>query len=188
MLPWIFVLLLVSILQFQFIYFGAVLSGSMEPIFYKGDLVLMQTYDKSPVVGDIVMFGKTDLSAPVTHRVISVRENGRLVTKGDANKVEDLQDIDQKTIIGKVLLIKGKPIIIKSGGAVAKPEEAGEFKLASRVRSESIMSENFNRVRTLYPMILFFGTIFYFFILIDSRTESNRRFNNKGRNGFKNKH
>ena len=52
-----------------------VLSGSMEPAFYRGDL-LMLTHDlEEPVrVGDIVVFKIEGREIPIVHRVLKVHE------------------------------------------------------------------------------------------------------------------
>src|SRR3989304_888993 len=67
--PFLFVVGLIFFLGNQYIYFGTVLSGSMEPIFKKGDLVLMQTIDKEPYIGDIISTSIYGYREPVTHRV-----------------------------------------------------------------------------------------------------------------------
>ncbi|TVU09195.1 hypothetical protein EJB05_42643, partial [Eragrostis curvula] len=79
----------------------AVVSGSMEPTFKRGDLLLFATRsDDSPVrVGDVVLYRKPvpdDDDGPpvVVHRVIEVRERrdgggADILTKGDDNSVDD---------------------------------------------------------------------------------------------------
>uniref|UniRef100_A0A1B6KJ13 Signal peptidase complex catalytic subunit SEC11 n=1 Tax=Graphocephala atropunctata TaxID=36148 RepID=A0A1B6KJ13_9HEMI len=71
-----------------------VLSGSMEPAFYRGDLLLLTNPAGEPVrAGDIVVFRVTGKEIPIVHRVVRVheRENGTLkfLTKGDNNPVDD---------------------------------------------------------------------------------------------------
>jgi len=88
----------------QYIYFGAVLSGSMEPVFKKGDLVLMQTLDKEPHIGDIISSSVYGYNAPVTHRVIEINKYG-LRTKGDNNQKQDDWVLSNDKIIGKAVLL-----------------------------------------------------------------------------------
>ncbi|KAI0214760.1 Signal peptidase complex catalytic subunit SEC11A [Lamellibrachia satsuma] len=71
-----------------------VLSGSMEPAFYRGDLLFLTNYREEPVrVGDIVVFKVEGRDIPIVHRVLKVheRENGtvKFLTKGDNNSVDD---------------------------------------------------------------------------------------------------
>lgn len=71
-----------------------VLSGSMEPAFYRGDLLLLTHEPKGPIrVGDIVVFKIKDREIPIVHRVLKVheQENGyaKYLTKGDNNNVDD---------------------------------------------------------------------------------------------------
>jgi signal peptidase len=54
-----------------------VLSGSMEPAFHRGDLLLL-THDPDPLapirVGDIVVFKIEGREIPIVHRVLKVHE------------------------------------------------------------------------------------------------------------------
>jgi len=71
-----------------------VLSGSMEPAFYRGDLLFLTNYQEDPIdVGEIVVFKVEGREIPIVHRVIKVHEknNGSVIflTKGDNNQVDD---------------------------------------------------------------------------------------------------
>ena len=77
---------------------SVVLSGSMEPEFSKGDLIIVAEAD-SYSKGDVVVFyDGTDL---VVHRIIDESDD-TVTTKGDSNNVEDVP-IDRSAIKGKVL-------------------------------------------------------------------------------------
>nr|XP_043624974.1 signal peptidase complex catalytic subunit SEC11C-like isoform X2 [Erigeron canadensis] len=72
----------------------AVVSGSMEPGFTRGDLFLLYT-SKDPIhAGEIVVFNVEGLEIPIVHRVIRVHEHqdtGEVgfLTKGDNNYGDD---------------------------------------------------------------------------------------------------
>ncbi|KHN72768.1 Signal peptidase complex catalytic subunit SEC11C, partial [Toxocara canis] len=71
-----------------------VLSGSMEPAFYRGDLLLLTNDYSDPIrVGDITVFKVDGRDIPIVHRVIKVHEksntNTKFLTKGDNNQVDD---------------------------------------------------------------------------------------------------
>lgn len=71
-----------------------VLSGSMEPAFHRGDLLLLTNYREEPVrVGEIVVFKVEGRDIPIVHRVIKVHEKDnatvKFLTKGDNNSVDD---------------------------------------------------------------------------------------------------
>lgn len=71
-----------------------VLSGSMEPAFYRGDLLLLTNHKEEPIrVGEIVVFKIEGRDIPIVHRVLKVheKEDGSLkfLTKGDNNSVDD---------------------------------------------------------------------------------------------------
>jgi signal peptidase len=52
-----------------------VLSGSMEPAFHRGDLLLLTNYREEPIrAGDIVVFRIEGRDIPIVHRVIKVHE------------------------------------------------------------------------------------------------------------------
>lgn len=77
---------------------AVVLSGSMEPEFSKGDLIVVKEAD-SFKVDDIVVFQDTgDL---IVHRIIE-KDGDTVVTKGDANDTAD-EPINVSVIKGKVL-------------------------------------------------------------------------------------
>ncbi|ESO85075.1 hypothetical protein LOTGIDRAFT_235937 [Lottia gigantea] len=71
-----------------------VLSGSMEPAFYRGDLLLLTNHPEEPIrVGEIVVFKIEGRDIPIVHRVLKIheKEDGSLkfLTKGDNNSVDD---------------------------------------------------------------------------------------------------
>eukprot|EP00112_Aurelia_sp_Birch-Aquarium-sp1_P023271 Seg687.1 transcript_id=Seg687.1/GoldUCD/mRNA.D3Y31 product="Signal peptidase complex catalytic subunit SEC11A" protein_id=Seg687.1/GoldUCD/D3Y31 len=71
-----------------------VLSGSMEPAFYRGDLLFLGNDVQEPIrAGEIVVFKIEGREIPIVHRVIKVHEkaNGhvKFLTKGDNNNVDD---------------------------------------------------------------------------------------------------
>ena len=86
----------------------AVMSGSMEPIYYRGDVVIVEKIAQENVKNlkkyDIIEYrieGKL-----VLHRIMSIREeNGKLffTTKGDNNNANDNYEVTEDLISGKVL-------------------------------------------------------------------------------------
>lgn len=76
---------------------AVVLSGSMEPEFYEGDLIIVKE-TKNYKKNDIVVF--QDGNALVVHRIISI-DGETITTKGDANKTTD-EPINASAIKGKV--------------------------------------------------------------------------------------
>lgn len=78
-----------------------VMSGSMEPEFSPGDLLIIH---KEPAydVGDVITF--TEEGALITHRLIEKSEEG-YVTQGDANNAPDGMTVNAASVYGKVLLV-----------------------------------------------------------------------------------
>merc|ERR1712159_889007 len=55
-----------------------VLSGSMEPAFYRGDLLFLTHYRNEPVdIGEIVVYKLAEREIPIVHRVIKRHENSK---------------------------------------------------------------------------------------------------------------
>jgi signal peptidase len=65
----------------------AVFSDSMDPIFYKGDMIIVYG-EKNIKLGDIVVFDSPDNRYPIIHRVVQIKDSG-IVSKGDNNPVSD---------------------------------------------------------------------------------------------------
>ena len=84
-----------------------VLSDSMSPVFYKHDIVVVRKYNDYKK-GDIIEYQLSDVSKPVTHRIVEKTGSGAnavYVTRGDANDTEDLSTIKHSQINGKVIAI-----------------------------------------------------------------------------------
>ena len=78
-----------------------VLSGSMEPKFYPGDIVIIKHKNKTDIqVNDIVTYRDND-GVIITHRIIEETPGG-YITKGDNNNVEDADILTKENIIGEV--------------------------------------------------------------------------------------
>lgn len=179
LLPFLLVLTLLYALSSQNLFFGTVLSGSMEPTFKRGDLVLMQSLNEKEKIGDIIMFVPKEGMEPITHRIISIDKYGYIRTKGDANKNEDDWILaNNLNILGKSVVIGGKPVVIPGLGS----------KLVSRADNFSItLTKNkgitplLQEFRTLTPLIIFFMLILYMFMFMETRSEEKQRFGKTGR-------
>ncbi|KAK4189434.1 hypothetical protein QBC35DRAFT_493208 [Podospora australis] len=92
-----------------------VLSGSMEPAFQRGDLLLLWNRNlmADTSVGEIVVYNVKGKDIPIVHRVVRKFGEGphaKLLTKGDNNVADDTelyargQDyLDRTDIIGSVV-------------------------------------------------------------------------------------
>jgi len=122
--------LLMLIIASKSIFFTAVVSGSMVPTFERNDLVLMQNFENSYNVGDIIMFVEPFTNRPVTHRIARIDEDV-IRTAGDFSGLMDAWKITIKDIRGKAIIFNGKPIVIKRYGRFfivdAKEQELAFF-------------------------------------------------------------
>lgn len=51
-----------------------VLSGSMEPAYYRGDILFLTFWTKPIEVGDVVVYKIKDQDIPIVHRVLQVQQ------------------------------------------------------------------------------------------------------------------
>ena len=90
-----------------------VLTGSMEPSFFRGDILFINWDYTNPTPGDIVVYKVPSQVIPIVHRVIGIQplENGDYIalTKGDNNPVNDrgLYEkgelwLSKKNILGRI--------------------------------------------------------------------------------------
>lgn len=69
--------------------FDTVLTGSMRPGIQPGDVVMVRPVPTDELkVGDVIAYLPPSHTTPVLHRIVSIDSSG-LITKGDANNVED---------------------------------------------------------------------------------------------------
>jgi len=92
-----------------------VLSGSMEPAFYRGDILFLNKGSAPLRTGEIVVFNIEGRDIPIVHRIIKFHERrpgGKIdiLTKGDANIPDDRglyaegqSWLNEKHIIGRVI-------------------------------------------------------------------------------------
>ena len=107
---------------------NVVVSGSMEPAFYRGDIVLVEKADflginefdpKDVQVGDVVVYDAEWFDQPVIHRVIDIKDvNGTTMykIKGDNNKSPDPYYVTPSQIKEKVVTYDGNLVIIPKIG------------------------------------------------------------------------
>lgn len=110
-----------------------VYSNSMEPLIKVNDAFIVWPTDRLQV-GDIIMFRPSVLKAPyITHRIIGIGEFG-YITKGDNAPYKDQEsgepEIQAESVIGKVLVINGQPLVFPGLGAFSESIRAGFGKTA----------------------------------------------------------
>ena len=84
------------------IYMMGIGSGSMEPIIYTGDAVVLSKVNKNTELEleDIIAY--EDDGKIIVHRIVKITKNG-YITKGDNNNSVDKEEVKRKDIKGKVL-------------------------------------------------------------------------------------
>ena len=81
-----------------------IISGSMEPVYNRGDLVYVQPVKNVSQlkVGDVISYVQNEELVVVTHRIVRVDpEQNRVHTKGETNDTED-QPVHFNNVIGVV--------------------------------------------------------------------------------------
>ena len=77
-------------------------TGSMESKIHAGDYILILKKSNYKV-GEVVTYSKNNYF--ITHRIVKINDE-KIITKGDANNIED-EEIDRSEIIGKVVISGG---------------------------------------------------------------------------------
>lgn len=81
-------------------------SGSMSPTINLNSMIVVEELRPEEVaVGDIITYYGHNKSSRITHRVMDIEDNGTLITKGDANEVDDPIPLEGEKVIGKVVYI-----------------------------------------------------------------------------------
>lgn len=85
------------------IYMMGIGSGSMEPIIYKGDAIVLTKVNKNTELEleDIIAY--EDENEIIVHRIIKINDDNTYITKGDNNTTRDPLDVKHSTVKGKVL-------------------------------------------------------------------------------------
>jgi len=105
----IFMFLFILTASFWGWHFDVVPTGSMEPAFSPGDLVVTRPAALKDIeVGDAILFREplAEEEARICHRVIDIKEiDGQLFfqTKGDANENPDSDLVSSQNFIGKTI-------------------------------------------------------------------------------------
>lgn len=97
------------------IYMFNIVSESMEPTFYKEDLVVVKKCKLEDLKkGDIITFREEDRT--ISHRIVEItKEKGdvKFITKGDNNDIPDKDAVEMQDVYGKVLFsIKKVGIVV----------------------------------------------------------------------------
>lgn len=95
---------------------ASITSGSMWPALKQGDLILIKGVSSKEEIqiGDIIVYRNP--KGFTIHRVIKLNEN-TLITKGDANNVEDAP-VKYEEVIGKTATLNNKPFRIPFIGKI----------------------------------------------------------------------
>ncbi|MCR5026407.1 MAG: signal peptidase I [Methanobrevibacter sp.] len=110
---------------------NVVVSGSMEPVFYRGDIVAVekanlfgiQEFNPDDVkVGDIVVYNAKWFNQPVIHRIVGISKiNGTTmyIIKGDNNNRSDPYYVSSDQITARVVNVGDKPLVIPYIGHIS---------------------------------------------------------------------
>jgi len=98
-------------------------SNSMEPLIKVNDAIFIMPA-KDYEIGDIVMYRPLALNAEyITHRITDTGEKG-YITQGDNSPYTDQESdepqLTKDRIVGRVLTIRGKPVVLPAVGKLTK--------------------------------------------------------------------
>lgn len=109
---------------------NVVVSESMEPVFFRGDIVVVEKTNfigiqefnpNDAQIGDIVVYNAAWFPNPVIHRIINettVNGSKYFVIKGDNNPVPDPYYVSPEQITERVVTIGDQPFIIPKIGYI----------------------------------------------------------------------
>lgn len=66
-------------------------TGSMEPTISPSDVVILYGWG-TPNTGDVILFDSDVEEQAVLHRVVDIDSDGKYITRGDANEIDDQDD------------------------------------------------------------------------------------------------
>ena len=79
-----------------------ILTGSMEPSLYPGDIAIMRKVKPENIKdGDVIQYFRRNIF--IIHRVIDIDEDGEFQTKGDNNSAPDSELIGVGQVRGKMI-------------------------------------------------------------------------------------
>jgi signal peptidase len=123
------IIIVVGILLAQ--HLNVVVSGSMEPVFYRGDVVLIEKSNFLGIeevnpdtlqVGDIIIYQATWFPEPVIHRIIGTETDSQgikyYITQGDNNSGADPAPVYPDQVQAKVLSWGNNPLLIPKIGYI----------------------------------------------------------------------
>lgn len=85
--------------------YSVVSSPSMEPIYYRGDIIFTKNIPFENIdIDDIIVFYSPMHKKYIVHQVININEDGSLVTKGVNNQFPDDEYVYKENYVGRVIL------------------------------------------------------------------------------------
>lgn len=84
----------------------SIVSGdSMRPALAPGDMLVYRRQAWPVRTGDVVVVERTGWPGGIAHRVVGIDPAGSLLTRGDANPVEDAAPVPRGMVAGRVVII-----------------------------------------------------------------------------------
>ncbi len=173
----LFIVMLAAVVIFgiKLITLMVVISDSMVPEFQRGDIILSQSIDTTPAVGDIITFNVKDKNLAVSHRVVSI-SGSSIRTKGDNYPTEDsFGTITQKDIVAKAILVNGHPIVIKQFGSLFITDYSKTGVIYKWGDRYTFLQQLSATIRTWGYMITILAVITYLAIMVGDRKKVGRK-------------
>lgn len=84
------------------VYPTVVLTGSMEPVYNPGDMLLLKrAQTQSLQIGDVIQYQSGSIN--IIHRIIDMNEEGSFITQGDNNNAADQEPVKSEQVKGIVV-------------------------------------------------------------------------------------
>jgi len=152
---WVIILiicLLALITGTKLIFLMVVVSDSMSPEFNRGDMIITQSINTTPSIGDIITFKTPGIQTSVTHRVVRF-DGQRIRTRGDNTNTIDRFQTYKGDVISKAIVINGHPIVIKNLGALFITDYSKQGAL-SRFGDQFTFMQNLSRTISAWGFVI----------------------------------
>ncbi|KAJ1919413.1 Signal peptidase complex catalytic subunit [Mycoemilia scoparia] len=142
-----------------------VLSGSMEPAFYRGDILFLHNGYSPVEVGEVTVYKVKDRDIPIVHRVMKVHTEDKtnkqyLLTKGDNNHSDDRSLyskgqlwVEREDILGRV-----RGYIPKAGMATIYMNESPKLKYAVLANKVASLVQNLEAYKNAKNISIYIST------------------------------
>ncbi len=163
-----FTVLVGALILTQSLFFVAVTSNSMAPVFWESDLVLVQAISNDPQEGDIAVFQNplVQIDDKVIHRIHRIGDDD-VITKGDNNNFPDDWVVDRGSVLGTAVTYNGRPIVAKKIGRYFIQDYGLDKGYSNEDPTYQILSWSLSNIHSYGPIYLVAIVLLLFITMLE---------------------